>query len=620
MTLQPPAQPLFPGDADAWSVAIDAAILLAINPQSLGGVMVRARSGPTREQWLTLLKSFLRRSTPVRRVPINVTDERLLGGLDLAATLKAGRPLAERGLLAEAHTGILILPSAERLDGGTVARICSAMDQHAVAVARDGFEFVDTTDFGVVAFDESYGEDETAPPALIDRLAFLIELDSISPRHPLSTTASLESVERAREIFHDVTVSDDVITALCGAALAMGIVSLRAPMLAIMAARALAAYDGRTDVNETDASRAAQLVLAPRATQIPSSPEDDREPESEPENDQPPPDEPDETAEDADLGEQQQLADVVLEAAQAAIPAGVLAALQVEKARRASGKSSGRAGAKQKTLHKGRPIGVRRGQLGAGARLNLIETLRAAAPWQTVRRREPQRTANDQRPPHAPQAGGRQRVQVRKDDFRITRFKNHAETTTIFVVDASGSSALNRLAEAKGAVELLLADCYVRRDSVALVAFRGKIAEVLLPPTRSLARAKRCLAGLPGGGGTPLALGLDAAAAIADAARRKGQTPTVIVLTDGRANIARDGTPGRPKAEADGLASARGFATAGVSSLVIDTSPQPAQQSARLADAMGAVYLPLPRADAATLKAAIQATTSAIKTESSVAR
>ena len=100
---------------------------------------------------------------------------------------------------------------------------------------------------------------------------------------------------------------------------------------------------------------------------------------------------------------------------------------------------------------------------------------------------------------------------MRRDDFRMTRFQQRTRTTTIFVVDASGSSALNRLAEAKGAVELLLADCYVRRDQVALLAFRGKEAELLLPPTRSLVRAKRSLAGLPGGGGTPLAAGIDAA-------------------------------------------------------------------------------------------------------------
>ncbi len=108
---------------------------------------------------------------------------------------------------------------------------------------------------------------------------------------------------------------------------------------------------------------------------------------------------------------------------------------------------------------RGRPIGTRRGELSAGARLNVIETLRAAAPWQKLRRQE--------------MPGAAARVLVRSSDFRITRFQQRTESTAIFVVDASGSAALNRLAEAKGAVELLLADCYVRRDQVALLAFRG---------------------------------------------------------------------------------------------------------------------------------------------------
>ena len=156
---------------------------------------------------------------------------------------------------------------------------------------------------------------------------------------------------------------------------------------------------------------------------------------------------------------------------------------------------------------------------------------------------------------------------MRRDDFHITRYRERRETTTIFAVDASGSSALNRLAEAKGAVELLLADCYVRRDRVALLAFRGAGCELLLPPTRSLVRAKRGLAGLPGGGGTPLAAGIDAAAALADAVRRRGETAVVVLLTDGRANVGRNGTGGRERAMADAMSAARQLATMGLSVL-----------------------------------------------------
>ncbi|MCA3180747.1 MAG: VWA domain-containing protein, partial [Burkholderiales bacterium] len=172
------------------------------------------------------------------------------------------------------------------------------------------------------------------------------------------------------------------------------------------------------------------------------------------------------------------------------------------------------------------------------------------------------------------------------------------ETTTIFAIDASGSSALHRLAEAKGAVELLLADCYVRRDRVAVVAFRGRAAEVLLPPTRSLVRAKRSLAGLPGGGGTPLASGIDAAVALADAVVRRGGSPIVVLLTDGRANVARDGAGGRAKAVEEAVDAARRLRAGGHATLLLDTSPQPAAAAQALAAAMAAAYVPLPRADA----------------------
>ena len=176
----------------------------------------------------------------------------------------------------------------------------------------------------------------------------------------------------------------------------------------------------------------------------------------------------------------------------------------------------------------------------------------------------------------------------------------------MFVVDGSGSAASHRLAEAKGAVELLLAECYVRRDQVALLAFRGSGADLLLPPTRSLVRAKRSLAVLPGGGSTPLAAGIDAALTLADAVRRRGDTPIVILLADGRANTARDGSPERARAEEDALAAARGLRAASLTALLVDTSPRPDPAALRLASKMGARYLALPLVDAQTLARAVR--------------
>ena len=189
------------------------------------------------------------------------------------------------------------------------------------------------------------------------------------------------------------------------------------------------------------------------------------------------------------------------------------------------------------------------------------------------------------------------------------RYRQRRVATTIFVVDASGSLAMHRLAEVKGAIELLLADCYVRRDHVALIAFRGQGGEIVLPPTRSTARARNALTGLPGGGGTPIASGLDLALTLAAASRRKGQTPLIVLMTDGRANIGRDGAPGRPQAVRDALDAARRIRSDEIAALAIDTAPASSRDEAparALAEAMDAAYLKLPLADAARVNAAVR--------------
>jgi len=331
-------------------------------------------------------------------------------------------------------------------------------------------------------------------------------------------------------------------------------------------------------------------VLGPRATCLPPAEDEEEAPPDEPE---PPDDETDEQEEKPTPD--QPLEDVVLDAAEAAIPEELMKALEAGLSARAQSGAAGVSGALAPTTKRGRPIGTRRGDPAPGVRLNVVETLRAAAPWQPLRRREAKAAPT--------------RVQVRRDDFRITRFKQRNESAAIFVVDASGSAALHRLAEAKGAVELLLADCYTRRDHVALIAFRNKTAELLLPPTRSLTRAKNSIMGLPGGGGTPLAAGLDAALALAEAVKRRGQTPAVVLLTDGRANIARDGTPGRGRAGEDALQSATAIRLAALTSLVVDVSNRPHPAAEKIARAMGGAYLALPRADAQMLSTAVRAAT-----------
>ena len=165
---------------------------------------------------------------------------------------------------------------------------------------------------------------------------------------------------------------------------------------------------------------------------------------------------------------------------------------------------------------------------------------------------------------------------------------------TIFLVDASGSSASQRLSEAKGALEELLAQCYVRRDEVAMISMRGSKAEIVLPPTRSLVRAKRNLATLPGGGGTPLAAGLRAANALALSLQRKGLTPVLVIFTDGRANVNLGGVGGRVSAHADALLAAQELRAHDQRILFVDTSAQPESIAQELSMTMNAYYFPLP--------------------------
>ncbi len=588
---------------ERWQDAVLAARLLAVDPATAGGVLLRARPGPVRDAWLLLLDVCLPLGTPSRRVPLHIDDGRLIGGLDLAATLRSGAPVVERGLLADVHGGVAILAMAERLGPGAAARFAAVLDAGEVVMERDGIAMRMPARCGVVALDESAEEEERVPFSLTDRLAFDIDLREIG----LSALSDgIDSpgngIREARDLLPKVRTTDDVLEGLCAAATAMGIDSLRVSLRAVQVARLAAALAGRAETIDEDALVAARLVLAPRATRMPTpQDESDSEPAPPEEAADADPSPQENNASDSDSsgeGSGDPLDDRIVAAAQAALPADVLAKLLAGGAARSRQASAGRAGQQAAQSARGRVVGVRRGDPRGPLRLGVIETLRVAAPWKSVRARE--RATSGSAPAQA-------LIDVRREDFRVVRRQHRTGTTTIFVVDASGSSALHRLAEAKGAVELLLADCYVRRDQVALVAFRGRSAELLLPPTRSLTRVKRSLAGLPGGGGTPLACGIDAAVTLAESVARKGDTPMIVLMTDGRANIGREGTTDRAQAARDAVSAARRVRLAGYAAVLVDTSPRPGAAAAEVAAEMGARYLPLPYADAAVVSRAIRA-------------
>ncbi|ABG29858.1 VWA domain-containing protein [Roseobacter denitrificans] len=545
-------------ESDSWDRAALALRLLTVENADLGGAVIRMRASPARDHVLAALRGL-----KLRKIHPTISDDQLFGGLDLAATLESSHLVENTSFFDDKTNALLVM--AERCGTGLAAKLAQILDRDAGHM--------------LIALDEGAEADEHAPPALADRLALHIEPEGRMPEGWQPAPAGTSALDPRH-----VTVSAGDIQTLAEIAAVFGIDSLRAPLLALRVARAHAALNGRDKVTDSDLNVAAELTYPHRATRLPQEPDAAEDPPAPPED----------SPEDDAAGDSDTLSlpegDMLVEAVKALLPPDLLAGLAPAGTSR--GASGAGAGQKRKGNRRGRPLPSRPGRLDGRARIDLVATLRAAAPWQPLRQRAvPTRTG----------------LHIRPSDIRLKRYQEQSDRLLIFTVDASGSAAMSRLNEAKGAVELLLAQAYAARDHVALVAFRGEGAELLLPPTRSLVQTKRRLASLPGGGGTPLAAGLQQAALLAQQSRSKGLTPTVVVLTDGRANIALDGTPDRTAAQADSEQMAQIIQTQNIAALVIDMSKRPQEPLRALSARLGAPYLALPRADAERLTGAVNA-------------
>ena len=579
--------------AKRWQLSCLAAQLLAAAPPAIGGLSVRASQGPVLDAWLTTV-SKLFADCPVIRLPPHISDERLVGGLDLTETLRNGGPRYTASVLTRADRGLVVIPAADRLDDRKAALIAACIDSGGLSTPKGRSSSWQPARFNVIALDESLPDEDGLAASLSDRLAFRVSLDGVSLRDIAAIDCMPDhAVARGYSDGNLAAITSEDLEALCLLCDRLGILSQRALILAGQAAQLHAHLNGRSSVIGDDLMSAAQLVLSGRATQLPNEPSYESDSSSE----EPPAytdDEPEPALSEGNHSMQEQIERLV-QTAQANLPPNLLDALQAT-ARRSSARAPGKSGIDQNNQQRGARIGVRRGKPERGARVALHATLLAAAPFQRLRSAVATNQANRRQ----------KRLIVLPDDLRIYRRRQKSETLTVFAVDASGSSALHRLAEAKGAVELLLADCYIRRDQVAMIAFRRTSADIVLPPTSAIARARRCLATLPGGGATPLANAMDTGLQLAQAARRRGAEPYFVLLTDGRANIDRGGNPGRQQAMSDAFHTADIFRKDCLKSLLIDTAPRTSPQAGELARAMQAQYLPLPKADANVIRRAVQ--------------
>ncbi|MDR2302364.1 MAG: VWA domain-containing protein [Deltaproteobacteria bacterium] len=566
---------------------------------------------------------------PFKTVPLGVTEERLLGGLDWEKTLKLGRPALKPGLLGEANHGLVYVDEVNLLEPSLAHLLLDAASGGRVTLERDGLSLWHPAKFALLG--SMNPEEGPLGPQLADRFALSVTLKGESDpalraeivrrrlayeRDPgafrkaylAESLALTERIVRAREILKGLRPAEKTLKAAAQMAQTVKAAGHRADLALCRAALALRAWEGaredaREDLGDDGVNQAlapggrgevgpgwlekvAGLVLATR-----------------------------ERADRGDGGKtpigeikkitapQKAKREDVYVTAQVEAPANFKAseALQDEKTsltvyevaqtfeivtpkgpnRKGPKERSGRRGWRETAKARGRAFKTTARRLGRP--VSLSATLRAAAPHQAFRRQNPNRpyghspgAAHGNHGNHGDHgalgADGERALLLNPGDFREKVYRLKTGRLVLFVVDSSGSiGTLYRMEEAKAAALSLLGDAYRKRDRVAVIAFYGHTAELLLPPTNSPDLAGRLLASLPSGGKTPLAAALALTHKVITVERSKDPkiSPYVILMTDGRPNIPLD--PGRaPWAEVLGMA-ARMSEDPTVKFLLIDT-------------------------------------------------
>jgi len=501
--------------------------------------------------------------TPFVQVPLDVLEDRLLGSVDVEKSVRTGVTVFEPGLLAKAHRGVLYVDDINLIDESISNLLLEALSTGWVTLEREGLSV--RHPFRPLLIATYNPEEAELREHLMDRIGVCLSADAM----PLDQEERLEAVQRAlrfgtdprtfidefdevsdemrtsiifaREYLKPLKAKKEQVKYLCEEAIRAGVQGNRGELFAIEVARATAALAGHDVIEADDLAMGVKLCIAPRGTQISAPPQDDEM--MAPPPPPPPPqmneDEDDETKEEEPEKEEDEAPPEDREDEVPPIPETFMfdaegVALDPEVMKFATKANAGKSGSRGMIFsdERGRyikPILPK----GRVRKLAVDATMRTAAPYQRKRR---ERVAEKQARGEDVKVKG---VYIESSDVRAKKMARKAGSLVIFVVDASGSMALNRMNAAKGAAINLLSEAYQSRDKICLISFQGEEAQVLLPPTRSISMAKNRLERMPCGGGSPLAHALNQAAQVGLTSQKTGDVGEILVvcISDGRANV-----------------------------------------------------------------------------------
>jgi magnesium chelatase subunit D len=518
----------------------------------------------------------VRERMQVVELPVSATEDKVVGSLDLEHALKNGERKFEPGILARAHRNILYVDEVNLLNDHIVDVLLDAAAMGTNVVEREGVSYVHPSSFILIG--TMNPEEGELRPQFMDRFGLCVGIEGIrDPETRIEVIRRRQAYDTARESFlagwepeeealrqrivvarallPQVKISDEMLHMIAQICIDMAVAGHRADITMMKTAATIAAFNGRTEVNEDDVREAAELVLSHRAQQQPPS----GEPQTEKEKEEQPSDKPREQKpkpQENQNPESQKPQENTMPDGSTTTQFAEGRSFRVDQrslsvARRID--SFKRDGSGRRSVTESRDGKYVRSRIPKtpGPDIALDATIRAAAPHQRERT-------------------GDLAVRIETSDLREKVRERKMGNTVIFVVDASGSmGAQQRMTAVKGAILSLLIDAYQKRDRVGLVVFRGKSAEVLLPPTSSVELARKCMQQLPVGGKTPLAQGLSRAFEVIQREKliNRHTIPRLILISDGKANVGLGS--GLPFDDAKEVAAA--IRDAGISSFVIDS-------------------------------------------------